>query len=142
MGRAHSVSHATKNLFPFDLIDTDDPERVEFGEFVQAICTYCLFETREVLQCECGSTLYYSAAESNGALPLTCVADSPMKVCFFIYDRDKNGYVAQDELQFFISALHNGKIAGNTQRESSANCLIARRRQASDHCTLLFILFS
>ena len=46
--------------------DTDDPDRVEFGEFLQAIVTYCLFETMEIL-----------------------------KMCFFIYDRDKNGYVEQ-----------------------------------------------
>ena len=70
----------------FELIDIDEADRLEFGEFVQSVCTYCLFETREILQ-----------------------------LCFFIYDRDKNGYMAQDELQFFISALHDGEIAGNTQ---------------------------
>lgn len=59
-------------------------------------------------------------------------------VCFFIYDRDKNGYVAQDELQFFISALHGGKIAGNTQRKCA--CLVFLLRMmasASPYCALL-----
>ena len=34
----------------FELVDTEDNEKIEFGEFVQATCTYCMFEPPEVLK--------------------------------------------------------------------------------------------
>ena len=33
----------------FQLIDTEDDQKVEFGEFVQAVTTFCMFEPREIL---------------------------------------------------------------------------------------------
>jgi len=65
----------------FELIDIDDADKMEFGEFMQAVVTYCLFETTEML-----------------------------RFIFFIYDREKNGLISQDELRFFISGLHDKEV--------------------------------
>ena len=71
----------------FDLIDTEDTEKIEFGEFVQAVSTFCMFEPPEVL-----------------------------KFVFYIFDKDKNGYIGQDELGNFIEQLHQEKIQGNLEK--------------------------
>ena len=71
----------------FELVNTEDNEKIEFGEFVQATCTYCMFEPPEVL-----------------------------KFVFYIFDKDKNGYIGQDELGNFIEQLHQEKIQGNLEK--------------------------
>lgn len=78
-----------RNMFGdsiFELIDAEDKEKIEFGEFVQGICTYCMFEPSEIL-----------------------------KFCFFIFDKDKNGYIDQDEMNMFIYSLHQNSVGGNIQ---------------------------
>lgn len=61
----------------FELIDCRNSGRIDFGEFVHAVVTYSLFEREEVL-----------------------------KFCFFIFDKDKNGYVEQEELNWMVNILH------------------------------------
>jgi len=63
-----SISHThccRRNLFGdaiFDLIDTEDTANIEFGEFVQGVCTFAMFQVVDVL-----------------------------RFSFFIFDKDKNG---------------------------------------------------
>ena len=63
---------------------------LDFGEFFQSVVTYCLFEKKEVL-----------------------------KFCFYIFDRDKNGYIERDELQIMINVLYHvsppEEVKGNTK---------------------------
>lgn len=76
-----------RNMFAnalFELVDIDEYERLEFGEFMQVVCTYCSFEKIEIL-----------------------------KFCFFIFDKDKHGYIEQDELKFLVEMLHQSDIKGN-----------------------------
>ena len=83
----NKILHVQRGMFGdavFELVDTEDNEKIEFGEFVQATCTYCMFEPPEVL-----------------------------KFCFYIFDKDKNGYIDQDELTMFIEQLHQEKLQGN-----------------------------
>lgn len=71
---------------------------------MQAIVTYCLFETIEVL-----------------------------KLCFFIYDRDKNGYVEQDQLQFFISGECRSSVG--ERKKSVLKLSPPPQSFAEQHCT-------
>ena len=57
----------------FDLIEAADSESIDFGEFVAAVTTYCFFEIPEVL-----------------------------KFCFFVFDRDKKGFITQEEMRLFV----------------------------------------
>ncbi len=68
----------------FDLIDTEDTQTIEFGEFVQGVCTFAMFQIVDVL-----------------------------RFSFFIFDKDKNGYIDKDELELFVSTLHQGGMGGN-----------------------------
>ena len=61
----------------FDLIEAADSESIDFGEFVAAVTTYCFFEIPEVL-----------------------------KFCFFVFDRDKKGFITQEEMRLFVDAMH------------------------------------
>lgn len=61
-----------------ELVDVDDPDWLTYGEFLQAVSTFCCFEEMEVL-----------------------------KFCFFLFDREKHGYIMQDALVFYIDALHD-----------------------------------
>lgn len=83
------IIHEKRNILGnaiFELVDVEDAEKLEFGEFIQAVCTYCSFAEDEIL-----------------------------KFCFFIFDRDKNGYIDQDELRYFIETIHDNVIKGNVQ---------------------------
>jgi len=76
-----------RNLFGdaiFDLIDTEDTETLEFGEFVMGVCTFALFQVKDVL-----------------------------RFSFFIFDKDKNGYIDKDELELFVTTLHASGMQGN-----------------------------
>ena len=81
------VVHEPRTLFGdalFDIIECVDPDTIDFGEFVAAICTYCFFEIPEIL-----------------------------KFCFFVFDREKNGFVPQSEFRLLIDALHNHNMNAN-----------------------------
>jgi len=68
----------------FDLIDADDTGTLDFSEFVVTIMTYGLFEELEVL-----------------------------KYCFFVFDKDKNGYIEEDEMHALVDVLHDHEVKGN-----------------------------
>ena len=81
------ICKSERNLFGdaiFDLIDTEDTANIEFGEFVQGVCTFAMFQVVDVL-----------------------------RFSFFIFDKDKNGYIDRDELELFVRTLHDGGVQGN-----------------------------
>ena len=89
----YNLIHEKRSIFGdglFELIDVNHSGALDFGEFFQAIVTYCLFEKTEVL-----------------------------KYCFYIFDRDKNGYIERDELKIMINVLYHisppDEVTGNTK---------------------------
>ena len=78
----------------FELNDCNTSGTLDFGEFFCSVVTYCLFEREEIL-----------------------------RYCFYIFDREKNGYIEQDELMMMINILYgiaptdqlrgNAKVAAN-----------------------------
>ena len=62
----------------FELIDVSNNGLLEFGEFVQALATFCMFGTDDIL-----------------------------KFCFYIFDKDRNGFINSDELQDLVGLLHS-----------------------------------
>lgn len=75
-----------KNLFScafsVSIINTEqgirDFQELTFSEWLHAITTYCLFEEEDIL-----------------------------KFCFFILDREKNGYIEKDEMRMLVNMLYN-----------------------------------
>lgn len=55
-----------------------DFQELTFSEWLHAIATYCLFEGEDIL-----------------------------KFCFFILDREKNGYIEKDEMRMLVNMLYN-----------------------------------
>ena len=68
----------------FELIDIDQGGTLDFSEFVQTLGTYCMFGRHDI-----------------------------RKFCFYIFDKDKNGYIEQDELTALIDMLHENNLGGN-----------------------------
>ena len=68
----------------FELIDIDQGGTLDFSEFVQTLGTYCMFGREDI-----------------------------RKFCFYIFDKDKNGYIEQDELTALIDMLHENNLGGN-----------------------------
>ncbi|CAM9224798.1 unnamed protein product [Choristocarpus tenellus] len=62
----------------FELIGIRNYQELTFSEWLHAITTYCLFEEEAILQ-----------------------------FCFFIVDREKNGYVEEDEMRMIVNMLYN-----------------------------------
>ena len=71
----------------FELIDVDNSGTLDFSEFVQALGTFCMFGKVEV-----------------------------MKFCFYIFDKDKNGYIEEDELAALVDVLQGGGAYSNTKQ--------------------------
>jgi len=61
----------------FDLIDTDSSHELDFFEFASALVTFGCFTATEML-----------------------------KYCFFIFDKDKNGFIEMEELDYLMECLH------------------------------------
>ena len=60
-----------RNMFSdsiLDLLDIEEDDKLDFGQFVLLVVTFCLFESVEIL-----------------------------KFCFFIFDKDKNGLISKKE---------------------------------------------
>ena len=36
-----------------------------------------------------------------------------LRFSFFIFDKDKNGFIDKDELDLFVNTLHSGGVQGN-----------------------------
>lgn len=68
----------------FELIDVDGSSGLEFSEFVAAVMTYCMFGKVDIL-----------------------------KFCFYIFDKDRNGFIEEDELQDLVSILHSDGTNSN-----------------------------
>jgi Ca2+-binding EF-hand superfamily protein len=62
----------------FEVLDIAHVGRINFGEFVQSIVVMCLFEEVDVL-----------------------------KFAFYVFDKDKNGYVEKDELDTILNVFHH-----------------------------------
>ncbi|CAM9433424.1 unnamed protein product [Ectocarpus fasciculatus] len=62
----------------FELIGIRDFQELTFSEWLDAITTFCLFEEEEIL-----------------------------RFCFFILDREKNGYIEKDEMRMLVNMLYN-----------------------------------
>eukprot|EP00752_Nemacystus_decipiens_P006885 g6184.t3 len=61
-----------------DLCGIRDFQELAFSEWLDAITTYCLFEEEDIL-----------------------------RFCFFILDREKNGYIEKDEMRMLVNMLYN-----------------------------------
>ncbi|GMH61169.1 hypothetical protein TrRE_jg8045 [Triparma retinervis] len=72
----------------FELLDITHAGNIGFGEFIQSIVVMCLFEYEEI-----------------------------MKYCFYVFDKDKNGYVEKAELDTILNVFHHvasgEKLGGN-----------------------------
>ncbi|CAM9405931.1 unnamed protein product [Pylaiella littoralis] len=62
----------------FELIGIRDFQELTFSEWLDAITTFCLFEEEDIL-----------------------------RFCFFILDREKNGYIEKDEMRMLVSMLYH-----------------------------------
>ena len=69
------------------MIECENEEVVSFGEFVEAIVVYCLFEGNDIL-----------------------------KLCFNIFDTEKTGFIDKDEVKHFLLMLHGGDVKSNGQK--------------------------
>lgn len=56
----------------------NDNELINFGEFVEAICTYCMFQIDEMI-----------------------------KFIFWQYDKEKTGFLEPQEVEFFVETVHS-----------------------------------
>eukprot|EP00586_Coscinodiscus_wailesii_P000833 CAMPEP_0172488020 /NCGR_PEP_ID=MMETSP1066-20121228/17368_1 /TAXON_ID=671091 /ORGANISM="Coscinodiscus wailesii, Strain CCMP2513" /LENGTH=257 /DNA_ID=CAMNT_0013254993 /DNA_START=115 /DNA_END=885 /DNA_ORIENTATION=+ len=77
--------------------DDDDTTMITFGEFFHAVTSFNLFEKQDII-----------------------------KFCFHVFDKDKNGYVENAELDEMIAVLHdvhdkktNRALKGNRERAKS-----------------------
>ena len=70
-----------------NLIEIKYPETLSFGEYVDCICAFCLFEEDDVL-----------------------------KLAFKMFDPEKSGFVDKDELRFFIYSQHDDDQGANIER--------------------------
>lgn len=76
----YKMIHTQRSVFGdsmFELVDTNLHGRLSFSDFLLAVVTFSFFERDEIL-----------------------------KFIFFIFDRDKNGYIEQDELRMVIKVMH------------------------------------
>ena len=71
----------------FSIIDLDGSGTLDFGEFVEAVGTFCMFGKMEIL-----------------------------KFCFFIFDKDKSGSIEEDEMTSLIETLQQGEAYSNTKQ--------------------------
>ena len=87
-----------------------------FGEFVETICLFSLFERNDVLRCKFNLLNFlftlFSLSYLTSSLPSHFF---PLTVLFYLFDKKKTGYVDRDELKHFIIALHGGEVKSNAQ---------------------------
>ena len=68
-------------LLDINIAKTDD---IDFGKFMDAVVTYCLFEPEEIL-----------------------------RFCFYVFDRDKNGYIDKEDMLLILRVLHRVEATDN-----------------------------
>mmetsp|Transcript_16683 Transcript_16683/g.25085 ORF Transcript_16683/g.25085 Transcript_16683/m.25085 type:complete len:275 (+) Transcript_16683:92-916(+) len=69
-----------------DFVEPDSHDVLNFGEFMEVICIFSLFEKYDVL-----------------------------RFLFYLFDKKKSGYIDRDELKHFIISLHGGQVKSNAQ---------------------------
>lgn len=77
----YTLFHVKRSIFGdgiFELVDIHLTDEIDFGEYLTAVVTYCLFEPPEIL-----------------------------RFCFYIFDRDKNGYIEKDEIMLFLRVIYH-----------------------------------
>jgi len=85
----YKLIHENPSIFGdsiFELIDVNNNGSLDFGEFCEAVATYCMFGKEDIL-----------------------------KFCFYIFDKDKNGFISPDELQDLVGLLHSYSLSNITQ---------------------------
>lgn len=89
MDEFYNLVDTTPSIFGdhiFEMCDVDTSEGLDFSEFVTAIMTYCFFGKNDIL-----------------------------KFCFYIFDKDKNGFIEDDELQDLVAILHKDGMTSNIE---------------------------
>lgn len=93
LSKLYTMIGERKSIFGdsiFELLGVKQCSHINFGEWLHAITTYCLFEELEILQ-----------------------------FCFFVVDREKNGYVEMSELKMLVNMLYGTDpelgLSGNTR---------------------------
>jgi Ca2+-binding EF-hand superfamily protein len=76
----------------FELVDPEDKEKLEFGEFVQGICTFCCLSPPDML-----------------------------RFAFSVHDKDKSGMMEMEELHAFIKVLHSTQKSNVSDALSNLN---------------------
>jgi len=75
------ILNEERNMFTdalLEILEIKEEEKVDFGQFLLMMMTYALFETMEIL-----------------------------KFCFFMFDKDKNGFIHKDEFILFVEMIHS-----------------------------------
>jgi len=67
-----------------ELCDVKDEGTLDFGQFTQICGTFGAFQTKEMLQ-----------------------------FCFFVFDKDKNGHMDEDELNAFVADIYGNAVPSN-----------------------------
>ena len=67
----------------FGIVDHNEDGTLDFNEFVSAVTTICMFTPEQVL-----------------------------KFCFYLYDKDRSGFIEQEEYDDMLANLHEGEPPG------------------------------
>lgn len=88
-----TLFNETRSIFGdslFEIIEVSVNDDIDFGKYLAAVVTYCLFEPAEIL-----------------------------RFCFYVLDRDKNGYIERDDLILLLRVLYNvvppAELGGNVR---------------------------
>lgn len=86
-----TLFNETRSIFGdslFEIIEVSVNDDIDFGKYLAAVVTYCLFEPAEIL-----------------------------RFCFYVLDRDKNGYIEKDDLILLLRVLYTivppAELGGN-----------------------------
>jgi hypothetical protein len=91
-----------------EFAETKRKTELEFSEFVETISTYCTFTREDILRCE---LLAYQS------IHLVCVMGWLWPtVCFFIFDKDKNGFIERvSSCPFFFFCVNLSSVFSNQE---------------------------
>ena len=91
----------------FEMCDVDTSAGLDFAEFVMAAMRYCFFGKLEIL-----------------------------KFCFYIFDKDKNGFIEARSLSLSLSLFYHEYIQKHSQtgrRIARPRCDTTQRRSHLEH---------
>lgn len=81
--------HTKKNILTeglLDLVETESPSYVSFGEFIDIVCIWCTFDIDDIV-----------------------------KYCYFIIDREKTGTCNKLEVKYFVRQIWNYDTSSNIE---------------------------